>query len=376
MKVAKVITHIVEAPVSEPFHWAIGEASSRSSCVVEIITDTGLVGWGECFGPARPAAAMVKAYEPWLLDFDPLATEQIWQNLYASYRDQGQKGIPICAISGIDIALWDIKGKYFGMPIYQLMGGPLRTEVKAYATGTYRKRDGDPMDYIADEVARYKNEGFSALKLKIGFEVDEDLALISKVRDVIGPEMGLMLDANHGYDAVDAIRLARAAEAFNIGWFEEPVSPEDLDGYLAVKSSTSIPMAGGETEYTRFGFREIFRRRAMDYVQPDTCAAGGLSECKKIADMANAFGIRYVPHVWGTGIGLAAALHLLAVLPHNPPGRRPWEPILEFDRSEHPARQAILTVPIEHKRGFVNIPAGPGLGIEIDKQTLAEFTVD
>lgn len=376
MKVERVTTHIVEAPLSEPFHWSIGEASVRSSCVVEIITDTGLVGWGECFGPARPAAAMIKAYEPWLIGFNPLATEQIWQNLYASYRDQGQKGVPICAISGIDIALWDIKGKHFGAPIHQLMGGPLRTEVKAYATGTYRKRDGNPMDYIADEVARYKDEGFPAVKLKIGFEVDEDLALIAKVRDVIGPELGLMLDANHGYDAVDAIRLARAAEAFKIGWFEEPVSPEDLDGYLAVKSATSIPMAGGETEYTRFGFREIFRRRAMDYIQPDTCAAGGLSECKKIADMANAFGVRYVPHVWGTGIGLSAALHLLAVLPHNPPGRKPWEPMLEFDRSEHPARQAVMTTPIEHERGVVKIPTGPGLGIEIDKQTLAEFTVD
>lgn len=376
MKVERVTTHIVEAPLSEPFHWSIGEASVRSSCVVEVITDTGLVGWGECFGPARPAAAMIKAYEPWLIGFNPLATEQIWQNLYASYRDQGQKGVPICAISGIDIALWDIKGKHFGAPIHQLMGGPLRTEVKAYATGTYRKRDGNPMDYIADEVARYKDEGFPAVKLKIGFEVDEDLALIAKVRDVIGPELGLMLDANHGYDAVDAIRLARAAEAFKIGWFEEPVSPEDLDGYLAVKSATSIPMAGGETEYTRFGFREIFRRRAMDYIQPDTCAAGGLSECKKIADMANAFGVRYVPHVWGTGIGLSAALHLLAVLPHNPPGRKPWEPMLEFDRSEHPARQAVMTTPIEHERGVVKIPTGPGLGIEIDKQTLAEFTVD
>ena len=376
MKVERVTTHIVEAPLSEPFHWSIGEASVRSSCVVEIITDTGLVGWGECFGPARPAAAMIKAYEPWLIGFNPLATEQIWQNLYASYRDQGQKGVPICAISGIDIALWDIKGKHFGAPIHQLMGGPLRTEVKAYATGTYRKRDGNPMDYIADEVARYKDEGFPSVKLKIGFEVDEDLALIAKVRDVIGPELGLMLDANHGYDAVDAIRLARAAEAFKIGWFEEPESPEDLDGYLAVKSATSIPMAGGETEYTRFGFREIFRRRAMDYIQPDTCAAGGLSECKKIADMANAFGVRYVPHVWGTGIGLSAALHLLAVLQHNPPGRKPWEPMLEFDRSEHPARQAVMTTPIEHERGVVKIPTGPGLGIEIDKQTLAEFTVD
>ena len=376
MKIKQVITHVIEAPLSEPFHWAIGEAATRASCVVEIITESGLVGWGECFGPARPAASMVKAYEPWLIGADALATEQIWQDLYASYRDQGQKGVPICAISGIDIALWDIKGKHFDAPISQLMGGPFRTEVKVYATGTYRKRSGDPMDYIVDEVKGYKDEGFSAVKLKIGFDVDEDLALIAKVREVIGPEVGLMLDANHGFDSVDAIRLAISAEEYNIGWFEEPVPPEDLDGYLAVKSATSIPMAGGETEYTRFGFREILRRGAMDYLQPDTCAAGGLSECKKIADMANAFGVRYVPHVWGTGIGLSAALNLLAVLPHNSPGRRPWEPMLEFDRSEHPARQAIMTAPIEHENGVVVIPTGPGLGIKIDRDALASFTVD
>lgn len=248
MKIADVQTHILEAPLSEPFHWAIGEAVTRASCVVELKADNGLVGWGECFGPARPAAAMVEAYIPWLIGADALATEKIWQDLYAAFRDQGQKGVPICAISGIDIALWDIKGKHFGAPIHQLMGGPLRTEVKAYATGTYRKRDGDPMDYIAEEVAGYKAEGFSAVKLKIGFAVDEDAALIEKVRQTIGPDMGLMLDANHGYDAVDASRLAQRVEHLNIGWFEEPVPPEDLAGYLAVKASTSIPMAGGECE--------------------------------------------------------------------------------------------------------------------------------
>ena len=376
MKIADVQTHILEAPLSEPFHWAIGEAVTRASCVVEVTTESGLVGWGECFGPARPAAAMVEAYRPWLIGADALATEKIWQDLYAAFRDQGQKGVPICAISGIDIALWDIKGKYFDAPIHELMGGPLRKEVKAYATGTYRKRSGDPMDYIAEEVAGYKAEGFSAVKLKIGFEVDEDAALIEKVRQTIGPDMGLMLDANHGYDAVDASRLAQRVEHLNIGWFEEPVPPEDLDGYLAVKASTSIPMAGGECEYTRFGFREILKCGAIDYLQPDTCAAGGLSECKKIADMANAFGVRLVPHVWGTGIGLSAALHLLAVLPHNPPGRRPWEPMLEFDRSEHPARQAIMERPIEHRNGIVQIPGGPGLGIEIDRDGLSSFTVD
>jgi D-galactarolactone cycloisomerase len=231
------------------------------------------------------------------------------------------------------------------------------------------------LDHICAEVAGYRDEGFSAVKLKIGFDVDEDVALIAAVRDTIGPDRGLMLDANHGYDAIDAIRLANKVEHLDIGWFEEPVPPEDLRGYLAVKAATSIPMAGGECEYTRFGFREILRHDAIDYLQPDTCAAGGLSECKKIADMANAFGVRMVPHVWGTGIGLSAALQLLAVLPHNPPGRQPWEPMLEFDRSEHPARQAILRQAIEHENGVVAVPTGPGLGIEIDRDALMSFCV-
>jgi D-galactarolactone cycloisomerase len=373
MKIADVKVHILQAPLSQPFHWAIGEATARASAIVEITTDSGLTGWGECFGPAGPAAAMVEAYKPWLMATDPLAGEKIWQDLYAAFRDQGQKGIAICAISGIDIALWDIRGKHFNAPVHQLMGGPLRSEVRAYATGTYRTKTGNPLDYICEEVAGYVAEGFSAVKLKIGFEVKEDVALIRAVRETIGDDTGLMLDANHGYDAVDAINLGRQVEDLDIGWFEEPVAPEDLDGYCAIKSAISIPLAGGECEYTRFGFREILRRRAIDYLQPDTCAAGGLSECKKIADMANAFGVRMVPHVWGSGIGLAAALQLLAVLPHNPPGRQPWEPMLEFDRSEHPFRQAILNTPIEHQNGVVQIPDGPGLGIDINRDALMSF---
>ena len=134
-----------------------------------------------------------------------------------------------------------------------------------------------------------------------------------------------------------------------------------------------IPVAGGECEFTRFGFRELLLRRCVDVAQPDTCAAGGLSECKKIADMANAFGVRYVPHVWGTGVALAASLQLLAVLPHNPPCRFPLEPLLEFDRTEHPIRQAVLTAPIGHERGWVAVPTGPGLGVEVDRAALDRF---
>ena len=249
----------------------------------------------------------------------------------------------------------------------------MRTQVRAYATGTYRVEHGDPFEYVVDEVAGYAEQGFHAAKVKIGFDVDADAALIRAVRRKVGPDFGLMVDANHGFDAIEAIALGRAIADLDIGWFEEPVIPEDLASYREVRRGQPVPVAGGECEFTRWGFREIFTTRAMDIVQPDTCAAGGLSECRKIADMAAAFGVRYVPHVWGTGVALAASLQLLAVLPHSPLRRTPLEPILEFDRSEHPFRQAVLTRPIEHERGIVRIPDGPGLGIDIDREALARF---
>jgi D-galactarolactone cycloisomerase len=248
--------------------------------------------------------------------------------------------------------------------------------VQAYATGLYRRKSGDPLEYLAEEAASYVAEGFRAVKLKVGFGVEEDAAVTRAVRDAIGPGIALMVDANHAFDTIAAIRLGRVIEQYDIGWFEEPVPPEDIAGYAAVKAALTIPIAGGECEFTRFGFRDILISRAIDIIQPDTCAAGGLTECKKIADMAEAFGVRYNPHVWGTGIAIAASLQLLAVLPtHTPNSLQPAEPILEFDRTEHPIRQAILTQPIEHENGIVRVPDGPGLGIEIDRKALAKFKV-
>ncbi len=373
MRIADVHTHVLEAPLTEPFHWSFNGTSVRQACIVEIVAEDGTVGWGECFGPAPLNAAIVRAYGARLVGRDALASEAIWEDLYGAYRDQGQKGLAISALSGVDIALWDLKGKHFGVPVHRLMGGPLRTSVRAYATGTYRVDHGDPLEYIVDEVAGYQAQGFHAAKLKIGFDVDADLALLRAVRRKVGPRFGLMVDANHGYDVVEAIAFGRGAAELSVGWFEEPVIPEDLDAYVEVRRGQPIPVAGGECEYTRLGFRNVFAKQAIDILQPDTCAAGGLSECRKIADMAAAFGVRYVPHVWGTGIALAASLQLLAVLPHTPLRRTPWEPILEFDRSEHPFRQAVLKAPLEHEGGVVRIPTGPGLGIEVDREALAKY---
>ena len=372
-RIADVKAHVLEAKISQPFSWSFNRTDMRATCLVEIVAEDGTTGWGECFGPARLNAAIVSAYRPYLVGQDALAIEQHWQTLYNQFRDQGQKGLAITALSGVDIALWDLKGKHFEAPVHVLMGGPLRREVAAYATGTYRTDTGDPMQYILDEVRGYVKEGFGAVKLKIGFGAEKDIPLIRAVREAIGPRVGLMLDANHGYDAIEAIAVGRAVADCNIGWLEEPVVPDDLDSYVEVRRGQPIPVAGGECAFTRWGFREILARRAHDILQPDTCAAGGLSECKKIADMATAFGVRYVPHVWGTGVGLAAALQLLAVLPHTPPRHTPVEPLLEFDRSEHPFRQAVMTAEIEHMRGIVRVPEGPGLGIEIDRAALDRF---
>ena len=375
MKISAVRTHVLEAPLSEPFGWSFSATAVRASCLVEITADDGTTGWGECYGPARINATIVEALKGRLIGRDPRATDVIWMDLYNHFRDYGQKGVVISAISGIDIALFDLKGRHFGVPASMLLGGANRTSVDAYATGTYRRTTGDPLDYVVEEVKGYVREGFKAVKLKIGFGVEEDVALIRAVRKAIGPSIGLMLDANHGFDALEAIALGRAVADLDIGWFEEPVVPDDLDSYVEVRRGQPIPVAGGECEFTRWGFREVFMRRAIDIVQPDTCAAGGLSECKKIADMAAAFGVRYVPHVWGTGIGLAASLQLLAALPDVPPRHTPRAPMLEFDRSEHPFRQAVLQTPIEHENGRVAIPSGPGLGIEINRESIERFRV-
>jgi D-galactarolactone cycloisomerase len=377
MKITGVRAHVLEAPLSQPFAYSRAWYSKRASMIVEITTDEGLVGWGECYGPARINAAVVREFGNFLVGQDAMRSEFLWQELYARYRDHGQKGVIIQGLSGIDIALWDLKGKFLGQPIHRLMGGPIRSTVTAYATGLYRRENGDPAAYLAEEAAEYCAQGFLGVKLKVGFGVDEDVQIVGAVRGAIGAKTALMLDANHAYDSVEAIRLGRKVEALDIGWFEEPVPPEDIDGHLRVKSALSIPIASGECEFTRYGFRELLERHAVDIVQPDTCAAGGLSECKKIADMAAVYGIRFAPHVWGTGVALAAALQLLAVTPSfTMPSLRPVEPMLEFDRTEHPVRKVLLTKPIEHVNGVVAVPTGPGLGIEVDREVLARFKAD
>ncbi|MQQ07476.1 mandelate racemase/muconate lactonizing enzyme family protein [Epibacterium sp. SM1979] len=375
MKIADVRTHLLEHRLEVPFQSASMRFDRRQHVLVEVICDDGTIGWGECLGPAVPNAAVVASYRSWLIGQDPLETEKIWATLYNALRDQGQRGLTVTALSGIDVALWDIKGKRFGVPVSTLLGGRFRDSVRAYATGSF-KRDGvDRVEDNAREMAEHKEAGFHAAKVKIGFDVAEDLEVIKAVRDVMGQDMRLMIDANHGYDVVDAVRLGSRAADYGVDWFEEPVVPEQLAAYGEVRNRQPIPVAGGETWHTRWGFSEPLSRRLVDIAQPDICGVGGLSEAKKIADIAALYGVRLVPHVWGTGVQIAAALQFIAAMVPSPVRPNPVEPILEFDRTHNPFRQAVLSTPLDHERGVVAIPDGPGLGIEINRDALRDFAL-
>lgn len=373
MRIAAVRTHLLEHRLEVPFESASMRFDRRAHVLVEVECDDGTVGWGECLGPARPNAAVVQAYAGWLVGQNPLETERLWAVLYNALRDQGQRGLAVTALSGIDIALWDVKGKVLGQPVSVLLGGRWRDRVRAYATGSF-KRDGvDRVEDNAGEMAERRAQGFHACKIKIGFDVAEDLRVIRAVREAIGPEMRLMIDANHGYSVTEAIRLGQAAAECGIDWFEEPVVPEQLSAYRAVRAGQPIPVAGGETWHSRWGMWPAIEQRAVDILQPDLCGAGGFSEVQKIATLASLHGVRVVPHVWGTGVQIAAALQFMAAMVPDPVRMNPVEPILEFDRTHNPFRQAVLTRPIEAQQGVVAIPDGPGLDIEVNRDALTEF---
>ncbi|MHA1108263.1 MAG: mandelate racemase/muconate lactonizing enzyme family protein [Alphaproteobacteria bacterium] len=375
MKIAEVRTHVLRHRLDDKFQSAFSTFHDRWACLVEIVTDSGLTGWGECLGPPGPNAATVRAMSDLLVGRNPLDIEPIWLNLYDQFRDQGQGGIVMTALSGIDIALWDLFGQHFDAPVHALLGGAHRTEVPAYATGGFKPVGKDRKATIIEEVSRYAAEGFSAVKIKVGFGVAEDAEVIGAVRDAIGPDVALMIDANHGYDALEAIELGNCVAGLGIGWFEEPVVPETLRAYKEVRRRQPIPVAAGETWHGRAAFTRAVEAGAADILQPDVCGCGGITEMRKIVSMAETAGVRVVPHVWGTGIAIAASLHMLAILPPCPPRHHPRAPILEFDQTYNPYRMAILKDPIVQTDGIVSVPDRPGLGIRIDRQVLEQFAV-
>lgn len=371
MKIKNISTFHLRGELKRPFAYSQARLTHRQTTLVAVETEEGVTGWGEAYGPPPPIIATVRDYfAPLLSGRDPRDTEALWDFLFARSLDYGQKGTMAAAISALDIAFWDIKARSLNMPLYRLLGGSETDAIPCYATGFYFGEEDYPR-----EAAAYLEQGFRAMKMKVGRGVDLDAKSVALVRNAIGPNIRLMIDANHAYDPATATALARRVEKHDIYWFEEPVSPLDINGYLAVKRAASIPLAGGEAEYTRFGFEPLLRRRAIDFAQPDLAGCGGITEGMKIATLASIYNIHVTPHAWGSVIGQAAALHFYAARPRHPGTTTPEDKLIECDQTEYPFRTAIAHNPIVLEKGRWRLPEGPGLGVEIDRKAVERWLV-
>ena len=375
MKIEKIESYILKDKLSKSFFFSQWEYSERCICVVKVTTSDGQYGWGEGYGPANVLEAGIKLLEPMVIGKNPLENEVIWSDMYRKTLDYARRGVLVASMSAIDIALWDLKGKILGLPVSTLLGGAQRSQVRPYATGLYFSDYNNPSKDFDEEVRQYISQGFKAIKMKVGLGIKEDYKNVKRMREVIGEDIELMIDSNHAYTLREAVTLAKKLEPFDISWFEEPLSPEYYSQYNELRSKTTIPIAGGECEYLRFGFHQLLRNKSVDILQPDICACGGLTEAKRISALASTYGIEIIPHTWGTAIGIHVALHFIANLESIPGRMMSPDFLMEFDQTENGLRECLTFPKLEMVDGMIDVPTRPGLGIDIDEAVLREYAI-
>jgi len=379
IKITNVIVHIIKSKLEVPFAFSQGWVNQRSATLVEIKTNDGITGWGEAFcqglePPEISAAVIESALKPLLLNQSPLDIEVLWHKMYNMTRDFGRKGSVISGISAVDIALWDIAGKFYNQPIYQLLGGSFRRKIKPYATGFYRIKGKGEAKRLSEEAISHYENGFDHMKVKLGFGLDDDLECMKTiVKAIEGKAITLMIDTNHAYGRTEALQLGHALKDYNLRWYEEPVAPEDIGGYVELRSKLAMPIAGGENEHTLFGYKSLFENRAVDIAQPDIGSCGGITAAKHIIALAHSFGVEVNPHVWGSAIAQSASIQVIASIPTTHYSIFARSPILEYDQSSHPFRRELLNKPIELEDGMVNVSTKPGLGIDINMSTIKKY---
>ena len=385
MKISRITSHVLGYDLPEPLGYSQQYYTKRTAHLVEVETDEGVTGWGECFGAGNIALAnkgiVEQVIQPMVLGMDPLDRDVIWHKVYNLMRDHGQKGMPLQSLSGVDIALWDIAGKVAGLPLYKMIGGAHRDKIDVYGYGMMlRPESADSLvARFTDEAAEIKDMGFKATKMKVGLGPKDDVRLIEAVRRGVGDDYPFMVDANHAYTTHDAFYVGRAMEEFDPYWFEEPVAPEDLDGYRELRVGLRVNISGGEAEFNRWGWRALLENRGLDIAQPEVCALGGVSEYLRVLALCHAHFTPVVNHVWGSAVAVATNMHLLAAMPPLPGGLHPWEPMLEFDTTHNLFRDDLLTNPLDiqgqvaNNNGTVDIPSGPGLGIKPDRDFIRRY---
>lgn len=342
-----------------------GVRSSRSTILVQLDTDAGITGLGSCSGNGELIEVIVsKVLKPLLIGMDPMQIDEIWDKAYVrgGRKEFGTRGIGVVALSGVDIALWDILGKARGVPLYELLGGKGRDQVPVYATALYPEEPAK----LTKKACAFAEQGFHGVKIKVGFDLVQDIRIVRLVRQELGQEFPIMTDANQGYTVGVALRAAEAFSDCGVLWLEEPLFVEDIEGHVAVRQTGKVPIAVGENLHTYYAFENFVARGAADFLQPDVARAGGISEVKKIAGLAANRNVAVSFHTWGDAIALAASLHLSAALKECT--------VMEFDATYNPLRDELLREPLQVENGFMTPPEGPGLGVEVDPEALAKFT--
>lgn len=332
---------------------------------VKITTSDGVTGWGEALAPVAPevvATIVEQLLKPVLLGRDPLAIDVLWNTMYDLMRERGHYGgFMLDAISACDIALWDLRGKVLGQPVATLLGGAFRETIPCYVSGLPKPTDSERVALALDWTAK----GFHDFKLAAGFGVEADTESIAALRRALGPDSKLLLDAHWVYTLDESVRLARQLEAQNAAVLEAPINPEDLEAHVQLAAAASIPIAIGETERTRYEFRRWLVQRGADLLQPDV-GRTGISELVKIARMAEAFNIPIAPHLSvGLGVCIAASIHAAASIPNLY--------MLEYQPPVFELANALLETPLVCENGQYHLPAGSGLGVQIDETKLREL---
>lgn len=339
-------------------------SATIDTVIVRISTDEGITGWGECKAPVAPQATaeiVRRLLAPMLLGADPREIVVLWERMYAGMRVRGHRaGFYLEAISGVDIALWDIAARAAGQPIWQLLGGCFRNPVRVYASGVPAlpvDAPQDALESLAAEAAALRDAGFTGLKVAIGRGVAGDLRSLRMLRDGLGPEFLLYVDAAGVYDRAQALRLGRELEELGVEWFEMPIFPEDVEGYALLATALDIRIAL-DSLASRHEVVELIRNHAIDVIQPDVCRAGGITECRRIAELADAFGLAFAPHVSiGSAIHIAATAHLATAMPNTLTS--------EYWIGDNPLGSAVLEQPLVLRDGYLHTPVAPGLGIAI-----------
>ncbi|WP_116084900.1 mandelate racemase/muconate lactonizing enzyme family protein [Tropicimonas sp. IMCC34011] len=360
--IADIDARLVSLPVAAGFADATRTVETVGMLVVRVRTSDGLTGIGVTYhevGGEATRDLIERTFRPRLVGRDPLETEAIWQELFHYLRGIGRKGLTFAALSAVDTALWDLKGKRFDVPIYRLIGGD-RTEVPVYASGGWTSYDDDA---LIEEMTGMVAEGYGIVKFKVGVEggrnIRRDVERVRKVREAVGPDIGILVDANNAFDAATAVQLANRIREYDILAFEEPVFADDIPGLRRFQQGTDVPVATGEHEYTRFGVRDLILAEAADIVQADGARAGGYTEMLKIAALTQAWNLRFAPHAMeNIHLQLAAATFNVPFLERL----KLFEPITAHVFKDAP-------VPVG---GMMHVPDLPGLGLELNEDFIRE----